>query len=97
MIDPASIKTNQYAPPVVVEQLRTDDQSAIFNNNAEISPGQTRFDFYYTAPSFVAPDKIRFKYKLDGFDRDWVDAGHGALPRIQISVRQLSIHRDCQQ
>ena len=75
MIDPASIKTNQYAPPVVVEQLRTDDQSAIFNNNAEISPGQTRFDFYYTAPSFVAPDKIRFKYKLDGFDRDWVDAG----------------------
>lgn len=75
MIDPANIKTNQYAPPVVVEQLRTDDQSAIYNNNAEISAGQTRFDFYYTAPSFVAPDKIRFKYKLQGFDRDWVEAG----------------------
>ncbi len=75
MIDPTNIKTNKHAPPVVIEQLRTDDQSAIFANNAEISAGQTRFDFYYTAPSFIAPEKIRFKYKLEGFDRDWIDGG----------------------
>ena len=75
MIDPTNIKTNEHAPPVVIEQLRTDDQSAIFANNAVISAGQTRFDFYYTAPSFVAPEKIRFKYKLEGFDRDWIDGG----------------------
>ena len=75
MIDPAKIKTNQQAPPVVVEQLRTDDQVAIFNNNSEIAAGQSRFDFYYTAPSFVAPENIRFKYKLEGFDRDWIDSG----------------------
>jgi signal transduction histidine kinase len=30
---------------------------------------------YYTAPSFVAPEKVRFKYKLDGFDKDWIDSG----------------------
>ena len=75
MIDPSNIKTNDQAPPVVIEQLRTDDQNTILSNNAEISAGQTRFDFYYTAPSFVAPEKVRFRYKLEGFDRDWIDGG----------------------
>ena len=37
--------------------------------------GTTRFDLYYTAPSFVAPEKVRFKYKLEGFDKDWIDSG----------------------
>jgi signal transduction histidine kinase len=37
--------------------------------------GTTRFDLYYTAPSFVAPEKVRFKYKLEGFDQDWIDSG----------------------
>jgi two-component sensor histidine kinase len=40
-----------------------------------LAPGTTRFDLYYTAPSFVAPDKVRFKYKLEGFDKDWIDSG----------------------
>jgi signal transduction histidine kinase len=37
--------------------------------------GATRLDFYYTAPSFVAPENVRFKYKLEGFDKDWIDSG----------------------
>ncbi|HSE32133.1 MAG TPA: two-component regulator propeller domain-containing protein [Pyrinomonadaceae bacterium] len=75
MIDPSNIKTNQHPPPVVIEQLRTDDQPAILSSNTQVPAGQTRFDFYYTAPSFVAPEKIRFRYKLEGFDRDWIDGG----------------------
>ncbi len=34
-----------------------------------------RFEFRYAGMSFIAPQKVRFRYKLDGFDRDWVDAG----------------------
>src|SRR5262249_15861777 len=30
----------------------------------------------YTALSFVAPDNVRFRYKLEGYDRDWQDAGN---------------------
>jgi hypothetical protein len=40
-----------------------------------LPPGATRFDLYYTAPSFVAPEKVRFKYRLEGFDKDWIDSG----------------------
>src|SRR4030095_16825500 len=75
MINPANIKTNQKAPPVVIEQLRVDQEPVALGDNTNVPAGQTRFDFYYTAPSFVAPEKIRFKYRLDGFDNDWIDAG----------------------
>ena len=75
MIDPANIRINEQPPPVVIEQLRTDDHPEVVSENIQIPPGQSRYDFYYTAPSFVAPEKIRFKYKLEGFDRDWIDGG----------------------
>jgi len=75
MIDPERIKTNAQAPPVVIEQIRIDDQSIVPRDRIDLPPGTTRFDLYYTAPSFVAPEKVRFKYKLEGFDKDWIDGG----------------------
>ena len=75
MIDPERIKTNSQAPPVVIEQIRINDQPIPLSDRIELPPGTTRFDLYYTAPSFVAPEKVRFKYKLEGFDKDWIDSG----------------------
>jgi ligand-binding sensor domain-containing protein/signal transduction histidine kinase len=39
-----------------------------------IPPGKHQFDFHYTALSFTAPDKVRFRYKLKGLDEGWVEA-----------------------
>jgi ligand-binding sensor domain-containing protein/two-component sensor histidine kinase len=75
MIDPERITTNTHAPPVVIEQVRIDDTSFTPVERLELPAGTTRFDLYYTAPSFVAPEKVRFKYKLEGFDKDWIDSG----------------------
>jgi len=75
IIDPERIKFNQQPPPVTIEEIRIDDQPVPASSRIELSPGKTRFDFFYSAPSFVAPEKVRFKYRLEGFDRDWVDAG----------------------
>jgi signal transduction histidine kinase len=59
----------------VIEQIRIDDQSIAPIDRMELPRGTARFDLYYTAPSFVAPEKVRFKYKLEGFDKDWIDSG----------------------
>jgi ligand-binding sensor domain-containing protein/signal transduction histidine kinase len=75
MIDPARIKINSQPPPVVIERINVDDESILPGQQVELSPGKTRFDFYYTGLSFVAPEKVRFKYRLEGFDKDWVDGG----------------------
>jgi len=75
MIDPEKIKPNDQPPPVSIEQVRVDDESITPAGSIELAPGKSRLDFYYTALSFVAPEKVRFKYKLEGFDKDWVDGG----------------------
>ena len=75
MIDPERIRINSQPPPVVIEQIRIDEHSLAPSDRLELPPGTTRFDLYYTAPSFVAPEQVRFKYRLEGFDKDWIDSG----------------------
>jgi signal transduction histidine kinase len=59
----------------VIEQVRIDDRPVPLDGGIQLPPGTTRLDFSYAALSFVAPDKVRFKYKLEGFDPDWIDGG----------------------
>lgn len=75
-VDPDHLRVNSLAPPLVIEQIRVDDQLLPLEGNPKVAAGSTRFDFYYTAPSFIAPENVRFKYKLEGFDPDWIDGGN---------------------
>ena len=74
-IDPNNIKLNPLRPPVAVERVSIDGKSFSPRETAEVAPGARDLEFEFTALSFVAPQKVRFKYKLDGFDREWIDAG----------------------
>ena len=75
-VDPEHLAVNSLPPPLVIEQVRVDDQLLTAQTGSKVSAGSTRFDFYYTAPSFIAPENVHFKYKLEGFDRDWIDGGN---------------------
>lgn len=78
MIDPSSVARNEQAPPVVVEQALFDGEpptSEATGARAVLAPGTSRFDFHYAGLSFVAPEKVRYRYKLEGFDKDWVEGG----------------------
>ena len=75
MIDPAEIKINEQPPPVVIDQVKIDNEVITPGQKIDLAPGKSRFDFYYSALSFIAPEKVSFKYKLEGFDPDWVDPG----------------------
>jgi signal transduction histidine kinase/ligand-binding sensor domain-containing protein len=75
VIDPENIPLNTSPPPLAIEQLFVDNQSLPLGERVSLSPGTSRLDFYYTALSFIAPENVRFKYKLEGFDDKWIDAG----------------------
>jgi ligand-binding sensor domain-containing protein/signal transduction histidine kinase len=74
-IDPERMPTNTQPPPAVVEQVRVDGEAVAAAPDLGLPPGKSRFDFYYAGLSFVAPEKVRYRYKLEGFDKDWVDGG----------------------
>ena len=75
VIDPDRIKTNTRPPPVVIEQVRVDHVAVPKSDESEVVPGRGDLEFHYTALSFVDPDRVLFRYMLEGFDREWVDAG----------------------
>ena len=77
-VDPAGVKMNPLPPPVRIEEMRVDDKKFADGNAAgplKIPPGRHRIEFEYTGLSFVAPEKVRFKCRLNGFDPDWADVG----------------------
>ena len=77
-VDPKRIQHNPTAPPVVLESLVVDGRSQPlvgFTIPDRLPPGHQRLEFRFAGLSFVAPSKLLFKYRLDGIDESWVDAG----------------------
>ena len=84
VVDPANVRINPFPPPVLVEEVAVDDQllplpvSGKASSPAaplQIQPGKHRLEFRYTGLCLAAPEKVRFKYRLDGLEPDWVDVG----------------------
>ena len=73
--DPAHRARNPIAPPVHVEQLIADHRNLPVEGDVRL-PARTRdVEIDYTALSFAVPQKVRFRYRLEGRDRDWQEPG----------------------
>jgi signal transduction histidine kinase len=75
VIDPNNLNRNTLAPPVVVEGILLDGKQISPREKLNAPPGADAMEFHFTALSFLVPEKVRFKYKLEGFDKDWIDGG----------------------
>jgi len=75
MIDPQHLKTNILPPPVYIEQVMVDQKPLGPDEKFELPPGKAELEFHYTALSFLDPKKVEFRYRLEGYDKDWVTAG----------------------
>ncbi len=78
-VNPREVESNLLPPPVLIERLRLDDDTITFEKGVtqpvKISPGRHRFEFRYTGLSFLGSEKMRFKHRLNGLDKEWVSAG----------------------
>ncbi len=74
-VDPSALCQNPVPPPVRVEEVRVDDEPRTTRAFLELPPGAERFEFHYTALSFRVPSRVRFRVRLEGVDREWVEVG----------------------
>jgi len=72
--DPRANRRNLLPPPVHVEEVRIDGDPAPAGP-LRVPPGTQRLELRYTALGLRAPERVTFRYLLEGYDRDWVDAG----------------------
>ena len=63
-------------PAPVVERIRADDKPVNIGSSTSIPPGHGQLEFDFTAPDFADPSRLQFRYRLEGFDTDWVNAGN---------------------
>ncbi len=77
-VDPAHFSLNAIAPPVALERFVVDDAGeplASAESWLRVASGHVHFEFDYAGLSFTAPQKVRYRYMLEGFDHDWTEAG----------------------
>ena len=90
-IDPTA--GNHRPPPVVLEEAWANKLPLMGKRPTSVPPGNSTLDFRFTALSFSDPDELRFKYRLEPFDKDWVDAStHRTAHYTNMGAGEYSFH-----
>ncbi|MDO8835677.1 MAG: two-component regulator propeller domain-containing protein [Vicinamibacterales bacterium] len=74
-IDPAVSTTRVNPPPIHVESVLVDGVESGPGAPIETPHGRGTLVFRFAAPTFVAPERVIFQHRLEGFDSDWVEGG----------------------
>src|SRR4029453_1651548 len=76
VLDPHHLPLNKLPPPVHIEQITADRKIYDAVQGLSLPPLLRDLQIDFTALSLVAPEKVRFRYKLEGYDNDWQEAGN---------------------
>jgi signal transduction histidine kinase len=74
VIDPRHLSTNKIPPPVHIEQMLADGKKYEVARGLRLPPLVRNLAFDFVALSLVAPEKNRYRFKLEGWDSDWREA-----------------------
>jgi signal transduction histidine kinase/ligand-binding sensor domain-containing protein len=100
IVDPARIRSNPVAPPVVIEQAVVDGAPLDLTSPGSLGFRGRQLQIAYTALSLMVPERIRFKYRLEGLDRNWTEAegrrsvAYVDLPPSQYRFRVIASNND---
>ena len=74
-VDPRHSQTVNAQPAPLIESVFFNQHAVPFAHGVTVGPGGGDLEVEFTSPDFVAPERLRFRYRLHGSDADWVDAG----------------------
>ncbi len=74
VLDPEQLKRNDLPPPVLIEQALLNGRPVNHSQVSALTRGRGDLEFHFTALSFLDPEKIRFRYQLEGYDDHWIEA-----------------------
>lgn len=73
--EPMRMRFNPTPPSVWIDRIAADGEALAQQQSLIVPAGRNKWEFSYTAPNFIGPQRVRFRYMLEGYDLDWVDAG----------------------
>ena len=76
-VDPAVLHGyRRQVSPVVIEQILADDRPLQLKTRLDLPPGTRKLEFHYAGLSFQMPRLLRYRYRLEGVDEDWIERGN---------------------
>jgi signal transduction histidine kinase len=100
VVDPAKLHLNRLPPPVHIGRFLLDGEAVARPQEAVFPAGSRNAEIHYDALSFIAPQRVKFRYRLDGLDDTWVDAGnrrvayYNVLPPGRYTFRVIAANHD---
>jgi signal transduction histidine kinase/ligand-binding sensor domain-containing protein len=74
VLDPSDRPASVAAPIVHLLEVAVDGRGIPVNESAELAPGSGRLQFRYTGIHLSAPERVRYSYRLDGLDKEWISS-----------------------
>jgi ligand-binding sensor domain-containing protein len=98
IVDPSRLVPDTFVPPVYIEKAIVNGSELPLGKPARVALDKGELEVHYSALSYSAPGKLRYRYLLENFDRDWIDAGnrrftyYASLPpgnyRFRVAARK---------
>ena len=99
-IDPARLRRNPVPPPVVVEDVRVGGQRLVGPAPLRVPAGARNLELRYAALAFAHPEAVEHRYRLQGYDEEWVNAGgrrlafYSRVPPGRYEFRVIAANED---
>ncbi|HVP49598.1 MAG TPA: triple tyrosine motif-containing protein, partial [Candidatus Bathyarchaeia archaeon] len=100
MLDPSQLSQRALRAMTYIESVSVDRKELAGTANLRLAPHPRDLQIDYTSPSFLIPQRIKFRYRLDGYDQDWHDVGtrrqafYTDLPPGSFSFRVIACNSD---
>lgn len=100
VVDPARLVRNEVPPGVQILKLVADGERFAATAPVRLGPGRNDLEIHFAGLSFRSPAGVRFRYRLEGFEREWVDAGsrrvafYTNLPPYSYRFQVLAANED---
>ena len=100
MVDPSALSHEAIPAQTYIDSVKVDRKEFHANDNLRLPPHPRELQVDYTSPTLLIPQRVRFRYRLDGYDREWHDAGtrrqafYTDLPPRRYSFRVVACNSD---
>ncbi|MCW5958548.1 MAG: hypothetical protein KIS76_00180 [Pyrinomonadaceae bacterium] len=101
IVNPNEIPVNKLPPPVHIEEISIDKKDiGKYDEIIEIQPGQENLEINYTGISFTNPELVKFRYRLEGLEAKWNEAGtrrtafYNNIPPGEYTFHVIAANRD---
>ena len=100
MVDPSRLTQKALPAVTYIQSLIVDRKEFAATDNLKLPPKPRDLQIDYTSPTFLVPQRVKFRYRLDRYDRDWHDAGtrrqafYTDLPPGKYSFRVIASNSD---